>query len=199
VSFDYSLIFIVRDCPSSGLAQLSQQIGSGTLGDFPTRSSAGPRWHDHRAMPIRRPRTQIVGPRRQGRRNYCRLLQMVADGCGPDIAGWAGAEDAASKSCTAALNALPANRNHRSPSPIVCRLRFPLRNCPQQRLGSGTNRGSYIWPSVKSGRAGSRVGSNPFIASGTSDMGPEAAISIMSLSFGMLGFVMLGLTIIEHL
>jgi hypothetical protein len=30
-------------------------------------------------------------------------------------------------------------------------------------------------------------------------MGPEAAISIMSLSFGMLGFVILGLTIIEHL
>jgi hypothetical protein len=30
-------------------------------------------------------------------------------------------------------------------------------------------------------------------------MGPEAAISIMSLSFGILGFVMLGLTIIDHL
>jgi hypothetical protein len=38
-----------------------------------------------------------------------------------------------------------------------------------------------------------------FHASGTNKMEWGTAISIMSLSFGMLGFVILGLTIIEHL
>jgi hypothetical protein len=59
--------------------------------------------------------------------------------------------------------------------------------------------GEPQWRSVKAKRVGSNVLSNPFTGSGTSEMELGITMSIMSLCFGMLGFVILGLTIIEHL
>jgi hypothetical protein len=67
------------------------------------------------------------------------------------------------------------------------------------KTGRRHKQGEPRWLSVKRKRAGSSAWSTHFIASGMSKMDPGAAISIMSLSFGMLGFVILGLTIIGHL